>query len=120
MAAFPPGAGVPQPPDPTAAQNKTFTEYYNDASNDEFRGDYTTVMATFASPGVGNVQPVTIRDLISNDPHRSSMGYAVLVVSASNPNQPGLIYGIRSASMPPVSASRRLLGTVNSLQRCTT
>jgi predicted RecA/RadA family phage recombinase len=98
MAAFPPGAGVPQPPDPTAAQNKTFTEYYNDASNDEFRGDYTTVMATFASPGVGNVQPVTIRDLISNDPHRSSMGYAVLVVSASNPNQPGLIYGMHTVS----------------------
>lgn len=98
MAALPPGAGVPLPPAPTVAQTKTYTEFYNDVSNDEFQGTYDTVMAVFASPGAANITPVMIRELITNEPQSSSMGYAVLIVSPIHPNLPGLIYGMHTVT----------------------
>jgi hypothetical protein len=63
-----PAAGVPAQPVPTVAQTKTFTEYYNDASLDEFHGAYDTVMGIFASPSVAAKAPAFIRDLVSSDP----------------------------------------------------
>jgi hypothetical protein len=99
MAAIvPPGIGVPLPPALTAAQTRTFTDYYNDASLDEYQGAYADVMATFDSPGTGVLTPAAIRDLITNDPQSSSMGYAVLVVSLANPNLPGMIHGVHTVS----------------------
>jgi hypothetical protein len=101
MAALPPVAGVMLPPVMTAAQTKNYTEYYNTAGNDEFQGDYTTAMAVFDSPGAGVLAPVDIRELLTNEPQESSMGYAVLVVSAGNPNQPGLIYSLHTVTKYP-------------------
>jgi hypothetical protein len=95
-AVAPPGVGVPPPPVLTVAQTKTFTKYYNDASQDEYQGAYTDVMATFDSPGNGVLNPAVIRDLITNDPKNSWMGYAVLVVSLAHPNQPGMIHGVHT------------------------
>ena len=93
-----PAAGVPAQPVPTVAQTKTFTEFYNDASLDEFHGVYDTVMSVFASPGTATNTPAVIRDLVSSDPRNSSMGYVVLVVSPQQPAAPGLIYGMHTIS----------------------
>ena len=95
---IPPGAGIPAPPVPTLAQIKTFTEFYNDATLDEFGGTYGTVMAVFASPGTAGTTPASIRDLITNDPHNSSMGYVTLVVSPAQAGDPGLIYALHTVS----------------------
>jgi hypothetical protein len=93
-----PAVGVPAQPIPTEAQIKTFTEYYNDASLDEFHGAYASVMGIFASPGVVANTPALIRDLVSSDPRNSSMGYAALVVSPQQAAAPGLIYGLHTIS----------------------
>jgi hypothetical protein len=94
----PPGVGVPPPPVLTMAQTKTFTEYYNDAFQDEYQGAYANVMATFDSGGNGVLTPAAISDLITNNPQNLSMGYAVLVVSLAHPNQPGMIHGVHTVS----------------------
>jgi hypothetical protein len=82
----------------TVAQTKTFTEYCNNASQDEYQGAYTNVMATFDSPGNGVLTPAAIRDRITNDPQNSSIDYAVLVISLSHPNQPGMVHGVHTVS----------------------
>jgi hypothetical protein len=97
-APMPPGVGVLAPPVPTMAQLKTFTEYYNDASVDEFHGAYAAAMSVFTAPGNPAVTPANIRELITNDSRNSSMGYALHMLLPTNPNQPGLIYGVHSVS----------------------
>jgi hypothetical protein len=87
---------LPVAPIATLAHNKTFAEYYNNASMDEFQGDYTTVMTVFNAPGNVAATPASIRELVTNDPKNSSMGYIVLVVTPAAPNSPGLIYGLHS------------------------
>jgi hypothetical protein len=93
-----PGGLPPLAPIPTLAQNKTFTEYYNDATVDKFHGAYGPVMAIFNLPGAPGATPASIRELVSNNSRNSSMGYAVLAVPANPPNSPGLIYGKHTVS----------------------
>jgi hypothetical protein len=57
----------PLAPVPTLVQTRTFSEYYNDATVNEFHGAYGPVISVFNLPGPG-ATPTAIRDLVSNDP----------------------------------------------------
>jgi hypothetical protein len=89
---------LPLAPAPILAQSRSFTEFYNDTTMDEFHGVYGPVMSVFDSPGAAGATPAAIRELISNDPRSSSMGYLVLVLPPNAPNSPGLIYGMHSVA----------------------
>jgi hypothetical protein len=54
---------------------------------------YTNVMAVFESAQGGQTR-VQIRELVTNNPRNSSLGYATLVLSAANPAHQGLIYRV--------------------------
>jgi hypothetical protein len=74
-------------------------EYYNDASRDEHNRTYATLMTILDSPG-GPQTPTQLRDLVSNNPRESSLGFAVLSLPAHNPaHNPAhsrMIYAIHS------------------------
>ena len=95
MALIPgPGLGIPPPPPlPTVAPTSTFSEYYNDASKDEHNRLYAHVMTIFRSEAVGQT-PAQIRELVTNNPRDSSLGYVILVNSTANPAHQGMLYGI--------------------------
>ena len=86
------------PPAPTLASNRTFVEYYNDASVDEFHGNYTNVMTIFTCPGDPTVTPASIRELVTNDPNNSSLGYLFLVADSDDVNDVGLLYGVHNVA----------------------
>jgi hypothetical protein len=87
----------PLAPVPTLEQNKNYIKFYNDATKDKFQGAYGPVMAIFNSPGDGST-PASIRELVSNDPTNSSMGYLALVIPPNQPNTLGKIYGLHTVS----------------------
>jgi hypothetical protein len=72
-----------------------FTDFYSDASQDEFNRQYAAVMAVFESVP-GGPTPQQIRELVVNNPRGSSLGFAVLVIPT--PGHQGMIYGIHSLS----------------------
>jgi hypothetical protein len=80
---------------PPATQTTTFLEYYNDASRDEHNRTYATLMTIFDSPG-GPQTPAQLRDLVSNNPRESSLGFAVLCLPAQNRAHTGMVYAIHS------------------------
>jgi hypothetical protein len=89
--------GVLAGPLAAGAPIATFTEYYADASQDEFNRQYGAVMNVFASVP-GGPTPAQIRELAVNDPRESSLGYATLVVPAHAPASAGLIYAIHTVA----------------------
>jgi hypothetical protein len=58
---------------------------------------YTNAMAIFES-APGGQTPAQIRELVTNNPRDSSLGYATLVFSAANPAHQGLIYRVHSVA----------------------
>jgi hypothetical protein len=54
---------------------------------------YTNVMAIFESAPDGQT-PAQIRELVTNNPRDSSLGYTTLVMLAANPAHQALIYGV--------------------------
>jgi hypothetical protein len=105
MAQAPAQVVVPQPvPVLTLAQNKTYADFYNDTTTDEFQGAYGPVMAIFNSPGDPGITPAAIRDLVSNDPQNSSMGYLVLVIPALPDGIVDSMYCILRLRGTPVAA----------------
>jgi hypothetical protein len=90
----PPPGSLPQIM-PPATHTSTFSEYYNDASRDEHKHTYATLMAIFDSPG-GPQTPTQLCDLVSNNPRESSLGFAVLYLPAHNSAHTGMVYTIHS------------------------
>jgi hypothetical protein len=97
MAMIPqPGLRIPPPPPlPTVAPTTTFSEYYNDASKDEHNRLYAQVMTIFPSEAAGQTL-AQIRELRTNNPRDSSLGYVTLVNSTANPAHQGMLYRIHS------------------------
>jgi hypothetical protein len=89
--------GVLAGPLAAGAPISTFTEYYADASQDEFNHQYGSVMNVFASVP-GGPTPAQIWELAVNDPRESSLGYATLVVPAHAPASAGMIYAIHTVA----------------------
>lgn len=101
------------------APTSNFTEYYADASKDEYNRQYDAVMGVFASLP-GGPQPQQIRELVVNNPRESSLGFATLVIPTHNPAHQGLIYAIHSVSkfaprlgQPVTQWDNRLFGSIN-------
>jgi hypothetical protein len=109
----------PPPPPPTVAQTSTFSEYYNDSSKDEHNLLYTNVMAVFRSGAAGQT-PAQIRELVTNNPRDSSLGYVTLITSTANPAHQGMLYGIHSLAkfetrlgQPPTQWDGRIFGSIH-------
>jgi hypothetical protein len=94
MALPPRPGGLPQRV-PPATHTATFMQYYNDTSRDEHNCTYVMLMTIFDSPG-GPQTPAQLRDLVSNNPRESSLGFVVLCLPAHNPAHTGMIYTINS------------------------
>ena len=80
---------------PPALPLSTFTEYYNDARQDEYQGDYGGLMNEFNA--VGGRAPGELRNLATMDPE-SSLGYLYLVEAPGDPQHHGYFQVIHSVS----------------------
>ena len=77
------------PPLPPAAALSTFRDYYNDVTRDEYNRDYALLMGAFAVPN--GQTPAVLRDLATNNPGISSVGYLHLCLDNRNPAGPGML-----------------------------
>jgi hypothetical protein len=70
--------------------------YYCDDSRDEYHRDYALLMNSFAIPGQG---PALLRDLATNNPQASSVGYMQLCLQPNNnPTGPGIIHAVHNVA----------------------
>jgi hypothetical protein len=83
------------PPAPAAVPHATFGAFYNDDSKDEYNHDYALLMNSFAIPGQA---PAILRDLATNNPQASSIGYLQLSLLANNPAGPGVCHAVHNVA----------------------
>jgi len=77
-----------------AAALSSFRDYYHDNTRDEHNQVYAPLMQTFAVPHGQN--PTTLRDLSTNNPEATSVGYLVHCQDPLNPAGPGYLRGIHN------------------------
>ena len=83
--------GLHAPPLPASS----YQDYYNDASNDEYNGNYGALMREFDA--VTGRAPGELRKLACSSP-TSSLGYLYLVQAPGNIQHPGYLMAIHSVS----------------------
>ena len=79
---------------PPAAALSSLRNYYNDDTRDEYQQEYTLLMAAFAVPNGQN--PAALRDLSTNNPEATSVGYLVHCQDPLNPAGPGYLRGVHN------------------------
>jgi hypothetical protein len=78
-----------------AVPHATFNAYYQDEAQDEYHRDYALLMNSFAIPGQG---PALLRDLSTNNPQVSSVGYMQLCLQPNNPAGPGMLHALHNVA----------------------
>jgi hypothetical protein len=81
---------------PVAAALSSFRDYYHDVTKDEHNRAYGPLMAAFAVPTGEN--PATLRDLATNNPESTSVGYLILCQDPLNPAGPGYLRAIHNVA----------------------
>ena len=79
---------------PVAAALSSFRDYYHDATRDEYNNIYAPLMQEFAVPNGQN--PAALRDLSTNNPEMTSVGYIIHCRDPLNPAGPGYLRGIHN------------------------
>ena len=79
---------------PVAAALSSFRDYYHDATRDEHNNIYAPLMQEFAVPNGQN--PAALRDLSTNNPEMTSVGYIIHCRDPLNPAGPGYLRGIHN------------------------
>ena len=92
------------PPAPAAS---AFTEFYNDASKDEYNGMCNNLMNEFNA--TGGRTPLELRTLATTDPKQSSLGYLYLIAAPGDPNHPGYLHAVHALSECKVVAAVHVL-----------
>jgi hypothetical protein len=77
-----------------AAALSSFREYYHDNTQDEHNQAYAPLMQAFAVPNGQN--PATLRDLSTNNPEATSVGYIIMCQDPQNPAGPGYIRAVHN------------------------
>jgi hypothetical protein len=79
-----------------AAALSSFQQYYHDNTQDEHNRIYAPLMLTFAVPnGQG---PAALRDLATNNPETTSVGYLIHCLHPTNPAGPGYLRAVHSVA----------------------
>mgnify|MGYP000181859540 CR=1 FL=1 len=81
---------------PLAAALSSFREYYHDNTRDEHNQSYAPLMQAFAVPN--GQTPATLRDLSTNNPEATSVGYLVHCLDPQNPAGPGYLRAVHNVA----------------------
>ena len=104
------------PPAIAAVPHATFGAFYTDASLDEHSRNYALLMGCFAIPGLA---PAVLRDLATNNPLTSSVGYIHLSLMDNNPAGPGILRVVHNTvrfrtvlGQPATQWDNRIFGSI--------